>query len=134
MSKKKSKRVARPATIIVPPRAATGGVMDLGAVSLGDHQFDTVNFNPTDPAGNPVAVVIVGSADDPTLVTVVVASDNKSATINSLGKLGGPTTVTFSGTNPDGTPVPDNATVEVTIVAEDAGGLGATLGTPQEEQ
>lgn len=107
--------------------------MDLGAINLGDHQFDTVNFNPLDKAGNPVSAVVVGTADDPSLVDVAVAPDNKSATISSKGKLGGPTTVTFTGTNPDGTPVPDNATVEVTVVTENASSLNATLGTPAEE-
>lgn len=107
--------------------------MDLGAVSLGDSQFDTVNFNPKDRAGNPSNPTIAASGFDASLLTVAVAADNKSATITSNGPLGGPTTVTFTGTNSDGSQVPDNATVEVTVVAEAPASLNATLGTPAEK-
>lgn len=107
--------------------------MDLGAVSLGDSQFDTVNFNPKDKAGNPASPVITAAGFDASLLTVAVAADNKSATITSNGPLGGPTTVTFTGTNADSTVVPDNATVEVTVVAEAPSSLNATLGTPAEK-
>ncbi len=105
--------------------------MDLGNVTLGDHQFDTVNFAPTDAAKNPVAATITGVCDDPTLLDVAVAADGKSATFSSKGKLG-PGTVTFTGVNPDGSAI-ETVTVEVAVVTEAASSLNATLGTPAEE-
>lgn len=108
--------------------------MDLGAVTLGDSQFDTVNFAPKDKAGNDVAATIVGSCDTPAAIGVEVAPDNKSAKFTALPGVapGGPYVVTFTGTNPDGTKIED-VTVEVTTVTEDANSLNATLGTPQEQ-
>lgn len=108
--------------------------MDLGTVTLGDSQFDTVNFKPLDKAGNPVAANIVGSCDTPSAIGVAVAADGKSGTFTALPGVapGGPYVVTYSGTNPDGTAIED-VTVEVTTVAENASSLNATLGTPQEQ-
>ncbi len=107
---------------------------DLGAVTLGDSQFDTVNFAPQDRAGRPVAATIVGSVDTPNVLTVAVAADGKSATITSIESAtpGGPYVVSFAGTNPDGSAI-ETVTVEVTVVTEAASSLNATLGTPAEQ-
>jgi hypothetical protein len=109
-------------------------VKDLGAVTLGDSQFDTVNFAPQDRAGNPVAATITGSCDTPAKIAVAVAADGKSGTMTAVAGQapGGPYTVTYSGNNPDGTPIED-VTVEVTVVTEAASSLNATLGTPAEQ-
>jgi len=105
---------------------------DLGSVTLGTNQQVPVTFAPADASGNPVAgVVIAASGFDASLLSVAVAADNLSAMISANGPVGGPSTVTFSGTNADGSAVPDTATVAVTVAAAGAVTLGAKLGTVQ---
>ena len=106
---------------------------DLGALNLGDNQLVEVTFDPKDAAGQSVAVTIDAAGFDASLLKVDVAADDLSATITALGPIGGPTTVTFTGTNPDGSTVDDEATVEITVVAGPAVTLGAVLGTPQDQ-
>jgi len=107
---------------------------DLGVVSLGDHQQDDVSFNPLDKAGNAVPATVAASGFDATLLDVSIAPDNKSSIFKSKGLLGGPTTISYVVTNPDGTATPDSPiTVTVNVVAEGANSANAKLGTAIEQ-